>query len=142
MPVHIHHALVLAAKAQKNATRPSLYEIGLSPGQPKVLTFLSKHDSCMQKDIAEACDIEPATISQILSKMEQAGLIRRTNFAERKRADSVSITEKGRKAFDEWMQICTKVDRISLQGFSEQEQQQFYDYLCRMYHNLTGKSVT
>lgn len=142
MPVRIHHALVLAAKAQKNVTRPALCRIGLSPGQPKVLTFLSEHDGCMQKDIAEALDIEPATISQILSKMEQDGLIRRTNYAERRRADCVSITEKGREACGRWVQICAETDRAALLGFSEQEQQQFHDYLCRMYYNLTGKSVT
>lgn len=142
MPVRIHHAMVLASKAQKNVTRPALYEIGLSPGQPKVLTFLLNHDGCMQKDIAAAFDTEPATISQILSKMEQGGLIRRTNFAERKRADSVFITEKGREACGRWMEVCTEVDGISLRGFSEREQQQFYDFLCRMYHNLTGKNIT
>ena len=49
----------------------------------------------MQKDIAAALDIEPATVSQLLANMEQAGLIRRAEPLQRRRAECVSITEKG-----------------------------------------------
>jgi DNA-binding MarR family transcriptional regulator len=142
MPVTIHKALVQTARARKNRIRPEIDRIGLSPGQPKVLTYLSEHNECMQKDIAEALDIEPATISQILAKMEQSGLIRRMNFAERKRADRVSITDKGWEAFAQWLQICKQVDDISFRGFSQPEREQMVRYLCRMYRNLTGKDLS
>lgn len=141
MPVTIHTALVQTTKARADRVRPEICKIGFLPGQPKVLTYLSGHSECMQKEIAEALDIEPATISQILSKMEQAGLIQRTNYAERKRADCVSITEKGWKAFEQWTQIRNLIDKVSFQGFSQQEEAQLIDFLCRMYHNLTGKSL-
>jgi DNA-binding MarR family transcriptional regulator len=142
MLVTIHKALIQTTKARKDRIRPEIYKIGLLPGQPKVLAYLSEHSKCMQKDIAEALDIEPATISQILAKMEQAGLIRKSNYNERKRADCVSITDKGQKAFGQWLQISSLVDKISFCGFSQQEQGQMLDFLCRMYRNLTGKDLT
>ncbi len=95
----------------------------------------------MQKEIAEALDIEPATVSRLLANMEQNGLVVRSAPEERRRAESVSITEEGRVAFARWETFCHTVEEQSLQGFSEEEGQQFLEYLCRMYQNLTGKPL-
>ena len=141
MKTILEMALYSAFHAQKNKLRPRMATIGLSPGQPKVLRYLSQRGGCMQKDIAEALDIEPATISQILSNMEQSGLIQRSEPAERRRAESVSITDKGKEAYEKWLLICGDVESISLDGFSEDEKEQFIDYLGRMYRNLTGRSL-
>lgn len=137
----LHMALVKTFHAQKNRTRPGMTRIGLSPGQPKILTYLSAHNHCMQKDIAEALDIEPATVSQVLNNMAQAGLIQRSASAERRRAESVSITEKGLECCRKWRLLCSEIDEISLQGFTPEERDQFCGYLNRMYQNLTGKSL-
>ena len=141
MAVGLHRALVQTYHAQKNRTRPGMAKIGLSPGQPKILNHLSKRNHCMQKDIAEALDIEPATVSQILNNMDGAGLVRRSDCAERRRAESVSITEKGQKALQEWQRLCGEIEEVSLRGFTPEERERFLDYLCRMYRNLTGKSL-
>jgi DNA-binding MarR family transcriptional regulator len=139
--MQLYMALYKTFHAQKNSIRPGMLDIGLSPGQPKVLRYLSQNDCCMQKDIATALDIEPATVSQILSNMEQSGLVKRLNSAERKRAESVSITDKGRDAFERWQRLCTQVENTSLDGFTQEEQEQFIGYLSRMYQNLTGKML-
>lgn len=141
MSVSLHHAVYMTFNAQKNSLRPGMVQIGLSPGQPKVLRFLAAHDSCMQKEIAEALNIEPATVSRLLSNMEQNGLVTRSAPEERRRAESVSITEEGRIAFAQWETVCHTVEKQSMQGFSEKERQQFLENLCRMYQNLTGKSL-
>jgi len=139
MKTHLEMVLSRTFHAQKNKIRPRMADIGLSPGQPKVLDYLSRRDNCMQKDIAAAMDIEPATVSQILSNMEQAGLIKRSEPAERRRAESVSMTEKGREYYEKWQLLCKEVETISLKGFSQSEKEQYLDYLSRMYRNLTGK---
>lgn len=141
MPVTLHMAINRVFHAQKNVTRPGMAKIGLSPGQPKILNHLSRQNHCMQKDIASALDIEPATVSQILNNMVQAGLIQRSAPAERRRAESVSITEKGREYLEKWQQLCKEIEDVSLQGFTQEEQGQFLDYLYRMYWNLTGKEI-
>jgi len=141
MSVELHTAITQTFHVQKNKTRPGMMEIGLSPGQPKVLTYLSTHDHCMQKDIATALDIEPATVSQILNNMVQSGLLKRSAPAERKRAESISITEKGREYYIKWKQLCKEIEEVSLQGFTQCEKDQFLDYFCRMYQNLTGKDL-
>ncbi len=139
MSAELHMAVTKTYHAQKNKIRPGMVGIGLSPGQPKILTYLTKNNHCMQKEIATALDIEPATVSQLLNNMAQAGLIQRSALAERKRAESVSITEKGREAYVKWRLLCREIEEISLKGFTGEEQEQFLDYLSRMYQNLTEK---
>lgn len=141
MPTSLHHAVYMTYNAQKNSLRPGMVRIGLSPGQPKVLRFLAAHDHCMQKEIAEALDIEPATVSRLLANMEQNGLATRSVPEERRRAESVSITKEGRAAFTQWETFCHTIEEQSLQGFSEEEGQKFLEYQRRMYRNLTGKPL-
>jgi DNA-binding MarR family transcriptional regulator len=141
MAIQLYMALYKTFHAQKNRIRPGMTEMGLSPGQPKVLRYLSQTDCCMQKDIAAALDIEPATVSQILSNMEQGGLVKRSGCLERKRADSVSITEKGMEAYEKWLELCLAVEKEALNGFTQSEREQFIEYLGRMYGNLTGKTL-
>ncbi|SHH74544.1 DNA-binding transcriptional regulator, MarR family [Sporobacter termitidis DSM 10068] len=141
MKTLLEMALYRAFHAQKNKIRPGMLALGLSPGQPKVLGYLSRRANCMQKDIAAALDIEPATVSQLLSNMEQACLVKRSEPAERRRAESVSVTETGREYYEKWLKLCREVEEISLGGFSQTEKEQFLDYLGRMYQNLTGKTL-
>jgi len=141
MQVQLNMAIYSIYHAQKNRIRPGMAKIGLSPGQPKVLSHLFRHNHCMQKEIAMALDIEPATVSKILNNMVEAGLVERAPLAERKRAESVSITEKGMLYYEKWRALCGEYEKLALRGFTETEKEQFSDYLSRMYGNLTGKAL-
>lgn len=141
MQTQLYMALYKTFHAQKNKIRPGMTEIGLSPGQPKILHYLSRTNNCMQKEIAAALDIEPATVSQLLNKMVSSGLIQRSDSAERRRAECISITEKGRALYERWDLLGSRVEEAALQGFSPDERERFLGYLCRMYRNLTGKSL-
>ncbi len=133
--------LTRAYRAQKNTLRPGMPALGLSPGQPKILNRLLERDGCMQKELAALCDIQPATVSKMLDTMEQNGLIRRGGEGERRRAASVSITEKGREAYAGWQELCSAVEAKGLQDFSQEEKERFEGYLRRLYFNLTGRDI-
>lgn len=85
MKTPFHLLLIRTYHAQKNRLRPEMAGIGLSPGQPKILNRLMEKDCCMQKELAESCDIQPATVSRMLDTMEQAGLVCRQEEAPRRR---------------------------------------------------------
>lgn len=135
----LHLLIFKTFRAQRNKIRPKLSVIGLSVGQPKVLQYLSEHTECMQKDLANYCDVEPATISKMLDTMEKNGLVKREDRKENRRAFRIVLTEEGELRLAAWEEICRSVDAVSLNGFTPEEERQFKDYLCRMYENLTGK---
>ncbi len=139
MTTNFYQMMFKAFHAQRNRIRQNMKEMGLSPGQPKVLRYLSGHEECMLKDIAEACDVENATISRILNNLEEQEMIKREVVKNNKRALSITILPKGEQALAAWEDHCKEVENHSLEGFSEEEIELFKDYLHRMYHNLTGK---
>lgn len=141
MKTEFHFLLFKTFHAQRNHIRKDMHTYDLSPGQPKVLRYVAANKNCMLKDIATACDVEPATVSKILNNMEDKGMLVRVVAKDNKRAMSVSITEKGNKALKQWADHCSDVEDASLKGFTPEEVKQFEEYLCRMYHNLTGKEI-
>mgnify|MGYP001461336377 CR=1 FL=1 len=128
--------------AQKNKVRPLMNAVGLSPGQPKVLTFLALHGECLQKELAASCDIEPATISKLLNNLEENGLITRTGQEDDRRAIMIALTARGRTLFETEVEPrFARVNATSLAGFTEEEKRQFEHYLLRMYQNLTRTTL-
>lgn len=139
MPLPFSIALLKAYHAQANVLRPKTAELGLSTGQPKILDFLSRHEGCMQKDLAALCDIEPATVSRLLDKMGADGLIQRTPVEGDKRALSLALTEQGKERQALMREIRIELEAQELEGFSPEEQVQFFGYLNRLYDNLAGE---
>lgn len=128
--------------AQKNRVRPEMALIGLSPGQPKLLTFLALNGECLQKDLAAACDIEAATISKLLNSLEENGLIRRDTHSGDRRATRIALTEAGSWLYEtEIRPRIGTINQCSLSGFTPEEAELFQRFLKRMYRNLTGMSL-
>lgn len=140
MDIPFHLLMLKAYNAQKNKMRPFMQALGLSAGQPKILSFLRMRDGCMQKDLAEYCNIEPATVSRLLNNMEERGLIARRIDDGNRRAVRISITETGKEIERRMRLHFQEVNRISLDGFSEEEGEQFIGYLRRMHENLTART--
>lgn len=139
MKTSFYYALYKTFHAQKNVIRPGRIRIGLSVGQPKILTFLVQNGPCLQKDLAAAFDIEPATVSRILNNMEHSGLVERTRLTDCRRAIQITITPKGQELQKQWVELCTGVEKIGLAGFTEEETEQYKGFLARTYHNLTNQ---
>lgn len=138
MKIPFHLLILKAFNAQKNKVRPYMASLKLTTGQPKILSFLTLHDGCMQRELAAYCDIEPATVSRLLNYMEQSGLIERHVDEKNRRVVRIFLTEKGRKTYRQMEFYFQKVNQRSLMGFSEEEKEQFMDYLLRMHQNLAS----
>lgn len=114
----------------------------LSAGQPKVLEYLIAHDGVAQKDIAEACIIEPATATSLLARMEKTGLIDRRSREDDKRYILVYLTEKGRAHAEASVNVLSDVEEHVFEGFSDAEREAFISYLERVNGNLRkGRAV-
>ena len=117
--------------AQSKKNRETMDEYHLSPGQPKVLRYLNAHQDCKLKDIADECDIESATVSKMIDNLEKKEMLTRKFNPKNKRAYQLK----------KWNAHCIEIENISLKDFSEEEKEQFEDFLNRMYKNLTNKEL-
>lgn len=132
----LHMTLIRLSKTHRRKAHAEFSKLGITQGQPKILDFLSVNDGCIQREIANNCNIEPATVTSILSIMEKAELIYRNQDPKDKRVLKVFLTEKGKIAQKEVEKIFNLIDMECFEGFSEEEKDQTIKILNRLYENM------
>ena len=115
-----------------------LYALHSTIGQPKVLDYLKDHDGACQKDIAAGCHIEPASITAVLSGMENKGYIQRSTKSGDRRSLYVYLTDKGREYVEMLNKKFDLVESLALRGFTAEETEELQSLLVRVYDNMKG----
>jgi DNA-binding MarR family transcriptional regulator len=70
-------------------------------GQTHLLLLISQNNGARQKDLAEQMDVRPSSMTEMLIKMEQAGLITRKQDEHDQRIMRIFLTEAGEKAAEQ-----------------------------------------
>lgn len=65
-------------------------------GQDSILTVISQHPGISQKELGEILGIQPASVSELLMKLERKGLVLRKKDVQDRRSIKVQLTEDGR----------------------------------------------
>lgn len=113
-----------------------LKDTGLTLGQPKVLDYLKDHDGASQKEIAAGCLIEAGSLTSILNRMEEKGLIERKMLNGNRRTFHIFMTESGKKNQKLIEETFEKIEETALNNVSEEEQKVFMEIFLRIYRNL------
>ena len=69
-----HMLLYRAFHAQRNFLRPSLGELGLGPGQPKLLNYLMNRGPCRQRELADYLRLTPLRCAGCWTACKRAAL--------------------------------------------------------------------
>ena len=112
-----------------------LKDSGLTIGQPKVLDYLKDHDGAGQKDIARGCHIEPGTLTTLLNRMEDSGLVERRMLKGNRRSLYVFLTEKGKKQLALVTETFSEMEEKAFRGISGSEREAFMNVFLRIYEN-------
>ncbi len=91
-------------------------------GQPKVLDYLKNHDGASQKEIAAGCFIEAGSLTSILNRMEEKGLIERRMLNGNRRTFHIFMTESGKKARSLSKKLLWKSRRLRGKIFLQKKQ--------------------
>lgn len=137
---HSFHYLIMAEHSifQKELLN-RLKDTGLTIGQPKVLDYLKDHDGAGQKDIARGCHIEPGTLTTILNRMEDAGLVERRMLNGNRRSLYVFLTGKGKEQLKLVTEAFSGMEEEAFRGISETERELFMDLMLRIYENISSR---
>lgn len=108
----------------------------LKPGEPKILEFLMEYQPCEQKQIAAGCDLDPSSVTGILKRMEQRGLIQREAADGNRRSLYVSLTAYGKEMEARVEQAFAAADRRAVQGLTEAECRELERLLEHVNRNL------
>lgn len=132
----LHNLLLSTHSTFHKKVFANLSGTDLTSGQPKVLDYLKYHDGCVQKDIATACEIESSTVTSLLLRMEEAGLLERRTLNGNRRSLYVFLTEKGRESLEKVSNVFDELERAAFDGFSKEEQIDFLEKFLKIYTNL------
>lgn len=92
-------------------------------GKRTVLCLLHKCDGRItQRELLERTNLSPASISEVLAKLEAEHLIRRRPFEADRRQLSVELTRTGREAARHVRKERSDFERSALSCLTEQEQ--------------------
>ena len=132
-----HYLLMATQSLFQRSVMAALNGSGLTAGQPKVLDYLGRHDGSVQKAIAAGCQIDPATLTGLLNRMEEKGLIRRCNEDGNRRSLHVYLTEQGWAKQREVRQTMERQSEVVQAGLSEEQRAQLLDCLYKVCANMT-----
>ena len=135
----LHYLLMINHLMLQRSLLTNIKDTQLTLGQPKVLDYLKDHDGAIQKDIAIACQIEPATITSVLLGMENKGLIVRKTLNSNRRSLYVYLTDEGRSLANRVELEFNHIESKALFGFSEEEKSVLNALMVRIKNNMMEK---
>jgi len=109
-------AIFQLARAHRAYAAQLLRKHGLHPGQELVLLRLYEQDSQTQAALLEAVGLDHSTLSRSLSRMEAAGLVRRSPSASDRRAVVLSLTAQGERLRQPVQQLWRELERTTSAG--------------------------
>ena len=129
----LHYLLMKAHTRMHRRICARAAELGLTSGQPKILEYLLQYGESNQKAIADYCEIEQATVGSILMRMENSGLVVRSQRQGNRRSLYVALTSDGRAAAEKMEHIFTHEEAEVCASLTAEEQAQLrrlLDKLC------------
>lgn len=128
----LHYLLMKSHAMLSKKVLAEASKIGLTSGQPKILDFLLQYEEADQKTIAAYCEIEQTTVGSILLRMENAGLVQRRQKDGNRRSLYVSLTDEGKKAAENLMDIFKNAEDIATRSLTAEEKETLCGLLSKL----------
>lgn len=137
IPESVGYLLAQVCKSHRYAVDASLNEIGLHVGQEMILAYLWDEDGRSQSQLAGALCVEPPTVTKMLTRMEQRGLIERRADPADARVSRVYLTDASRRLHGDVNAAWDAVETRLLRGLSADEQTALRRLLQTLLNNLS-----
>jgi len=120
-------------------TADALTGTQLTIGTWRLLLAMSNHDGTRQVDLAELTSIEVSTVSRLVTRLTQRGLVSRARSARSNREVVVSLTPKGKALVGSLVPIAAALEQAATRGVTKAELTAVKRVLRRMHRNLTAR---
>ena len=107
--------------------------------QGKILYVLWERDKISIIELSKAVGLANTTLTSMLDRMEEAGLIKRFPDPGDRRKNLIGLTDKARGLREKYEQVSQEMNEVYYKGFSEEEIAEFERYLQRVLKNVKEK---
>jgi len=124
------------AREHRKTVEKRICSLGIHPSQHHFLMYIAKNGACTQNSIAEAMEVSAATVAVSLKKLEKGGYIEKQISQSDSRSNLIALTDKGVDVVEQSKEMFEQVDRGMFASITEEEQQQFHNFMERVISNL------
>ena len=132
----LHYLIMANRMLVQRGLLERLKNTGLTIGQPKVLDYLKDHDGSSQKEIARNCFLEAGSLTSILNRMEEKGLIERRMLNGNRRTFHIYLTKEGWKSQKLVEESFLEIEKQALKGITEEEFDAYLTFSRKIFKNL------
>ena len=133
---YIGYRILQIHRAHRSRAEAALNQLGLHTGQEMLLFHLWNEEGLTQSQLVEQLCVEPPTVTKMLQRLEQAGLVERRQDAEDARVSRVYLTPKGRVLKAQVKAIWDNLESLTVRGLSEVEKALMRRLLDQVNDNL------
>ncbi|MHA7965336.1 MarR family winged helix-turn-helix transcriptional regulator [Paenibacillus sp. CAU 1782] len=133
---HISRRIRGLNRQHQNLLQELLQDYEMYPGQPPLMFSLDREPGRSQNELAKELNIQKATLTVMLNRMEKTGLVRRESDARDQRISRIYLTDKGKGLLARLQRTLDVLEEQAMKGFSEEEKQAMSGMLARIEKNL------
>jgi DNA-binding MarR family transcriptional regulator len=130
----LSYAIYRLARAHRAYARRLLEELGLYAGQELLLMHLWDRGEADQSELAAALEIEKPTVTKMLQRLEQEGLVTRERLGSNRRRVIVRCTPAGRDLQPDVARMWAELEAATTSELAGSDR----DELVQTIHSLTA----
>ena len=111
--------------------------LGVTRAQWKVLFKLTRYPGMRQIDLADMLDIEPITLSRIIDRLEQSGLVERVADPTDRRAWRLHVTVKAQPLVEKLRALAAEMTANAFAGIDPKDIEITRQVLARVRENAS-----
>ena len=135
-PVKLCHDITRLSRAK--AREASVEGVMSQPGARLVLSLLAIGDGVTQRSLVEETHLRPPTVSVIIGKMEDEGMVERRRNPDDRRETIIYLTDYGREVDMKGIANIKATDELALKGLDGNEIETLMRLLGKMRSNLVA----
>src|SRR5438128_7181515 len=116
--------------------------LGVTRAQWKVLFKLTRTPELRQIELADMLEIEPITLTRIIDRLQEAGLVERTRDPDDRRAWRLHVTAKAEPLVERLKAVAGELVGQAFAGIDPNQMEMVREVLARVRENVSRAGAT
>ena len=130
------------ARLFRRAFNARTKDSGVTALQWRLISYLKRHEGIRQGPLAELIEVEPITLSRMVDRLAEAGLVERRADPADRRAWQLHLTPRARDLLEVMRQTTDRLNEEATEGLSDAERTQLIALVGRIRCNLSRRDAT
>jgi len=130
------------ARLFRRAFNARMRDSGITALQWRLISYLKRHEGIRQGPLAELIEVEPITLSRMIDRLAEAGLVERRADPTDRRAWQLYLTPRARTLLGDMRRTTDKVSEEATEGLSAAERDKLIALVGRVRCNLSRRDTT